>query len=314
MAIHLPLTALRAFEAVARHLSFRKAAEELHVTPAAVSQQIKTLEDLLGHPLFHRLPRSLVLTKTAQAGLPLVHEGLEQLGKAMQLMQTENHSETLTAWMAPSFASKWLIPRLPRFLDEHVGIDMSISASTGLIDDLRATGAISADDLRRHGVDVAIRFGQGQYPGCRVDKLFDVTAVPLCSPALLEGEHPLGEPQDLQYHTLLHDDTVYEGRPGWSSWLEAAGVDDIDASRGLHFNHASLALEAAVDGQGVALSLRPLAEADLAAGRLVVPFNLALPISSAYYLISLAEDSERPEITAFHEWLLFEAAAAAITD
>ena len=307
MAIHLPLTALRAFAAVARHLSIRKAAEELYVTPAAVSQQIKVLEDQLGQQLFHRLPRALALTPAGEAGLPLVLEGLERLNQAMELMQTDDGAETLTAWMAPSFAAKWLMPRLHRFIDAHPNIDMRITASAGLIDRTRATGEISADDLRRHGVDVAIRFGQGQYPGCRVDKLFTVTATPLCSPTLLTGKRPLRRPEDLAHHILLHDDTAYEGRPSWAAWLEAAGVKDIDATRGLHFNHIALTLEAAADGQGVALSLLPLAAADIAHGRLAVPFDLTLPLRSAYYLISLTEITERPEAVAFRDWLLSEA-------
>jgi LysR family glycine cleavage system transcriptional activator len=226
----------------------------------------------------------------------------------MRLMRADDGAETLTAWMAPSFAAKWLVPRLHRFIDAHAGIDMRVTANAKLIDSAQASGAIGADNLRRHGVDVAIRFGQGQYPGCRVDKLFAVTAVPLCSPALLR-EQPLRRPQDLARHVLLHDDTVYEGRPTWADWLQAAGASEVNARRGLHFNHGALALEAAADGQGVVLSLLPLAAADIALGRLVVPFELSLPLDSAYYLISLADNRERPEIVAFRDWLLSEAEA-----
>ena len=172
-------------------------------------------------------------------------------------------------------------------------------ASALLIEGARTKGVISSDDLRRHGVDVAIRFGQGQYPGCKVDKLLPVTVVPLCSPRLMQGEHPLREPADLRFHTLLHDDTAYEGRPDWATWLALAGVKDVDPSHGLRFNHSALALDAAAEGQGVALTLRPLAEVDLASGRLVVPFRESVEIDVAYYLISLqsAEETEADRLT-----------------
>ena len=163
---------------MARHKSFRKAADELHVTPAAVSQQIKGLEEQLGQPLFHRLPNGLALTRAGQAGLPLVRDALALLEDAAQLMAAQRGANALTVWAAPSFAGKWLLPRLHRFVDTHPDIDLRLSASALLIEGARTKGVISSDDLRRHGVDVAIRFGQGQYPGCKVDKLLPVTVVP----------------------------------------------------------------------------------------------------------------------------------------
>lgn len=303
------MSALRGFEAVARHGSFRKAADELHVTPAAVSQQIKVLEDQLGQPLFHRLATGLALTRAGQAGLPLVREGIASLESAARLMAAQRSADTLNVWTAPSFAAKWLMPRLHRFIDQHPGIDIRLSASALLIDGASTSGVISSDDLRRHGVDVAIRFGQGQYPGCQVEKLLSASVVPLCSPKLMKGKHPLREPADLRNHTLLHDDTAYEGRPDWASWLALAGVTGVDASHGLRFNHSSLALEAAADAQGVALTLLPLAATDIASGRLVVPFTQRVQLDAAYYLISLrtAEETEAPEIAAFRDWLMSEA-------
>jgi len=300
---------LRGFEAVARLGSFRKAAEELHVTPAAVSQQIKVIEEQLGQRLFHRLSTGLALTRAGQAGLPLVREGLAMLESAAQLMAAQRTADTLTVWTAPSFATKWLMPRLHGFIDQHPAVDIRLSASALLIEGARTSGVISSDDLRRHGVDVAIRFGQGQYPGCRVDKLLPVSVVPLCSPKLMQGKHPLREPADLRNFTLLHDDTAYEGRPDWATWLALAGVTGVDASHGLRFNHSAFALDAAADGQGVALTLLPLAATDLASGRLVVPFTQRVELDAAYYLISLptAEEAEAPEIAAFREWLLHEA-------
>lgn len=294
---------------MARHGSFRKAADELHVTPAAVSQQIKVLEEQFGQPLFHRLATGLALTRAGQAGLPLVREALTSLEKAAQLMAARRGADTLTVWAAPSFAAKWLMPRLHRFVDRHPEIDLRLSASALLIEGTRSNGVVSSDDLRRNDVDVAIRFGRGQYPGCQVDKLLPVSVVPLCSPKLLRGEHPLREPDDLRHHTLLHDDTAYEGRPDWARWLALAGVTGVDRRRGLHFNHSALALEAAAEGQGVALTLRPLAELDLASGRLVVPFTQSVELDAAYYLISLenADQTEAPEIAAFRDWISGEA-------
>lgn len=310
MAEHLPLNALKAFEAAARHLSFSKAADELYVTPAAVSQQIKTLEDLLDVQLFHRLNRGLALTQAAQAGLPRLREGFMNLAQGVRQIRSQNEPRSLTVWMAPSFAAKWLVPRLHRFAALRPDIDLRISASSDLIDTAQARSSIPADSFRQHDVDIAIRFGNGEYPGCRVDKLLSASAVPLCSPSLLEEHgHPLRQPDDLRYHTLLHDDTAYEGRPDWASWLKAAGVEGIDASRGVHFNHVSLALEAAADGQGVVLSMLPLAAADLSAGRLLIPFDLSMPLASAYYIISLQETAADADIAAFREWLLAEAAS-----
>jgi LysR family glycine cleavage system transcriptional activator len=280
-----------------------------HVKAVEVSQQIKVLEEQFGQPLFHRLPTGLALTRAAQAGLPLVREALASLESAAQLMAARRGADTLTVWTAPSFSAKWLLPRLHRFIDLHPGIDIRLSASALLIEGARTSGMISSDDLRRHGVDVAIRFGQGQYPGCQVDKLLSASVVPLCSPKLMGGTPPLREPADLRNFTLLHDDTAYEGRPDWASWLAQAGVTDVDPSHGLRFNHASLALDAAADGQGVALTLHSLAALDLASGRLVVPFTQSVELDAAYYMISLrtAQEIEAPEIAAFREWLLAEA-------
>ena len=308
MIEHLPFNALRAFEAAARHLSFRAAAQELHVTPAAISQQIKTLEDLLEVQLFHRFNRRLALTPAAQQALPKLREGLTQCVEAVNEIRNWRDNADLTIWMAPSFASKWFIPRLPRFTARYPGIDLNISASPDLIDDGEARDTIPAKNFRQQNIDLAIRFGKGHYPGCKVDKLFSVSVVPLCSPCLLNGTYPLKQPENLRNHTLIHDNTLYEGRPDWASWLKAANVKGVDASHGLRFNHIALALQAAIDGQGVVLSLYPLAADDLAAGRLVIPFDLSLPLNYAYYVISLEEKAQQTNIAVFRDWLLNEAA------
>lgn len=300
-----PLNALRAFEAAARHLSFRQAAEELHVTPAAISHQIKALESYLGIRLFHRLNKGLALTDPALAGLPSLKRGFSSLAEAAHLMLGDDGLPDLAVEAAPSFATKWLVPRLPRFAKQCPDIELRIAASLDLVD-----GSAASSDVRGHfrdgEMDVAIRFGHGNYPGCRVDQLFDVTVVPLCSPALMVGEHSLSSAENLAHQTLLHDDTPYEDHPNWAAWLKAAGVSGVSTKRGLHFNQVSMALQAAIDGQGVVLSLDALAVDDVQAGRLIAPFSFHLPVNSAYYLISLRESANIARIEAFRDWLLLE--------
>ena len=308
MADHLPLTALRAFEAAARLSSFRLAAEELHVTPAAISQQVKTLEDLLDTRLFHRLNRGLALTEAGRAGLPALRSGFHDLAESMRRMREADASASLKVWTAPSFASKWLMPRLGRFVTRHPGIELSVHASAEFTDSSTSRVEMTVERMQTEDIDVAIRFGRGHYPYCRVEKLTSAVVLPLCSPMLLEDpEHPLREPADLAHHTLLHDDTPYEGRPDWAGWLDVAGVEGVDARRGLRFNSVLLALAAAVDGRGVALSIEQLAEDDLANGRLVRPFAQTLALDSAYYVISRLDAEDDPNVAAFRTWVLEEA-------
>lgn len=316
MAYRLPpLNALRAFEAAARHLSFSKAAEELFVTPAAISHQIKSLEEFLGVQLFRRMNRALALTDAAQACLPRLRQGFDALSEAVDLVRAQEDSGLLTVSLTPSFAVKWLVPRLDRFSALHPNIEMRIAASSRQLD-LRGGGQRSTTDLvdfRREDVDLAIRFGSGDYPDFHVTKLFSVHATPLCSPALLK-RNPLNEPADLAQHVLLHDETVYgpeytpEREPMWRVWLRAAGVADrVDARRGPHFSSASLTIEAALDGQGVALGLPVLALADIQTGRLVAPFGRQVPIEFAYWIVCPMITAQRPKIIAFRKWLLDEA-------
>ena len=184
-------------------------------------------------------------------------------------------------------------------------------ASTDLMDTSGAASTMPATAFREHDVDVAIRFGKGLYPGCRVEKLMSAAAVPLCSPSLQKRKPcPLRRPEDLRHYTLLHDDTPYEGRPDWASWLSAAGITGIDSGRGIHFNHVSLALEAAVDSQGVVLSIAQLAANDIAAGRLVIPFETQVPLEYAYHLISLDDSPNSANVDAFRAWLMAEASGS----
>ena len=302
-----PLNALRAFEAVARLKSFTKAADELSVTRAAVSHQIKNLEEYMGFPLFQRHTRSISLTAAGEAALPKLREGFNNISDAVHLMTSHLANESITVWMAPSFASKWLVPRLHSFSTQYPDIDMQINAVAGLIDS-ENSGFSTEELFRSDDVDVVIRYGKGTYPGCTIHKLFTAEAVPLCSPALMnDPEKPLLKPDDLKYHTLLHDNTDYIGRPAWSKWLKEAGVHSVKHDRGLRFNHISLAIDAAIDGQGVLLGLKALAENDIEAGRLCIPFPQTMPIEMSYYAIyPESAESNRHAVDSFITWILQE--------
>ena len=296
-----PLNALRVFEAAARHLSFTKAADELNVTPGAVSQQIKALEDFIGAPVFRRNKRALLLTDEAQASLPILREGFDRLAEAASLLTARRDGGRLTVSVAPSLAAKWLVPRLDRFRDRHPDFDVWISADMEVVD-------FSGDD-----VDLAIRYGGGRYPGVVVEHLMAETIVPVCSPRLLLGDAPLKTPQDLARHVLLHDGSPDndESCPTWPMWLKAAGVKSVDGSRGPKFNQSSLVIEAAVAGRGVALAKSQLALADLEAARLVVPFDLSTPSAFAYYIVHPQSRAGLPQVKAFKAWLHAEAATVA---
>jgi len=293
-----PLRALTAFEAAARHLSFKAAAAELHVTPAAIGHQIKSLEAHFGVLLFRRLNRRLLLTDAGQACLPHLRSGFDMLGKAAEVLRKEQAHNVLTVTVEPDFAAKWLVRRLERFSEIYPDIDVHLDATSRVV------------DLMREDVDVGLRYGGGGYTGLRVDKLFSHEVLPVCSPRLLHGEHPLRTLEDLRYHTLLHEDweTMDETWPTWQMWLRAAGLD-IDTSRGPMFSNSSMALQAASEGHGVALAGSVLVADDIKAGRLVKPFDLTLstPIEFAYYVVCAQSDEDRPHIKAFREWVLKEA-------
>jgi LysR family glycine cleavage system transcriptional activator len=285
-----PLNALRAFEAAARHLSFTRAAAELHVTQAAVSHQVKGLEEHLGRKLFRRLNRALLLTDDGQAYLPPVSRAFALLNEATHDLLTRQAPGPLTVSALPSFAARWLVPRLGRFRQIRPDIDLRIDPSAEL------------SDFAGGDVDVSIRYGRGKYAGLRSDWLMTEDIFPVCSPALLDGPHPIREPGDLEHQVLLHDD----GHGDWRTWLLAAGVDRVDASRGPIFTDSSMLIQAAMAGQGVALARGVLAADELAAGRLVRPFTLSLPTEYAYYLVCPDSTAEQPKIAAFRDWLLGE--------
>ncbi len=303
MLRHIPgLASLKAFDASARHLNFTRAAAELNVTPAAVSHAIKELEDAVGVTLFQRTSRHMQLTRQGQILRPAISEALEGLTRALQrIRQLENPTQgRVTA--SPSIAAKWLVPRLDRFLESMPGADVRIDVSSEPL------------DFEREDIDLAIRFGEGIYPGLQVEKLFHDTLFPVCSPDLLKGAKRLREPRDLLQFTLIHLDWEAQGAvwPNWRMWMQAAGVKDFNDTRGLHFSQTSLALQAAIDGHGVALGDSTLVGDDLAAGRLVKPFELSLrsPAQFAYHLITRRDNSDRPMTRAFRDWIIAEAAAS----
>ena len=301
MIRHLPsLNALRAFEAAGRHLSFTKAADELNVTPGAISHQVKLLEELLEAPLFHRLTRTLRLTDVGHAALPTLSQGFDKLAEGVEQMRAHSESEVLTISVSPSFGAMWLVPRLENFRSRHPDIEIRIDGTDRLVDLARASDK----------ADVALRYGPGGYKGVQVDWLFSQLNTPVCSPKLLCSGFPLERPDDLRYHTLLHIDWK-DTEPSWRMWLLAAGINDIDPTRGPHFTMENMAVQAAIDGQGVALVGDILVTDDLAAGRLVRPFDssLSTPLTFSYYLLSAKNGAKRPKVAAFREWLLEQSRA-----
>ena len=310
-----PLNALKAFESAARHLSFKRAAAELSVTPAAISHQIKSLEDYLGVALFHRVNRGLALTPAAQAAVPKLSEGFDTLAEAVARMRPRPDSGQLTVSVAPSFAARWLMPRLHRFFAAQPDLDVRISARTRLMNKRGDDNAVERTTVENwlEESDVAILYGHGDYPGYRVDKLVALTLAPICSPQLVHGENPLRRPADLAFHTLVHDDTGtrYDGVAFWDVWLKAAGVEGVDTNRGSHYSQPVLALEAASDALGVVATFPVLAAAELTVGRLILPFELHVPLQSAYYLVCHETAMRRPAVAAFRDWLLAEAAQQA---
>ena len=299
MSGHLPpLSALRAFEAAARQMSFSKAADELHVTPAAISHQIHALEQDLGVKLFHRLNRSIELTASARVLLPGLTEAFAGIQSSVRRLRAHNDTGTLTVTASPSFAAKWLVLRLHRFQELCSEVDVRISATDDVV------------DLTKGDFDIAIRYGTGNYPGLDVELLFTNEVFPACSPQLLTTGPPLRTPDDLPLHNLIHDQAIERDPlvPTWPMWLKAAGVKSIPEISGLSFNNMHLALDAAIAGHGVVLAQSTIAAADLATGRLVRLFSLALPDQFAYYIVTAPGTLERPKVRSFRDWLRCEAA------
>lgn len=293
-----PLNSLRAFEAVARHFSFTDAADELCVSTAAVSHQIRALEDHLGTVLFHRSNRSLTLTPAGAILLPEIREAFVRLRNATAQLRRRELTGSLTIGVPPSFAAKWLIPRLPQLREHCPEIEVCIACASELV------------DFGSHDVDVAIRYGRGKYPGLHSDLLITTEFFPMCSPALASGQPRLLVPNDLRNFVLLHDEIPVKlpTVPSWQTWLNAVGARLVDPSGGPRFDTSFLSLEMAIAGKGIALALSTLASADLAEGRLVRPFAFGLPGEFSFFLVCPAASLEQPKIGAFRAWLLVEAA------
>jgi LysR family glycine cleavage system transcriptional activator len=297
MTARLPsLNGLRAFEAAARHLSFTLAAAELNVTQTAISHQIRRLEEELGIRLFVRQNRALALTTEARDYLPGVRAAFNDLRLATDRLLRRDDDKVLTVSTLASLAAKWLLPRLSDFQETHPGIDVRITTSTSLV------------DFQRDNVDAAIRYGRGQWPGLRADWLMADELFPVCSPLLLRGDKPLRCPQDLKDHVLLH--TSNANSDDWRLWLTAAGLPtDISRQPGITFDMIFMTIQAAIDGIGVAMGRTSYVQDDIAKGRLVVPFRIALPADAGFYLVSPDGRREPAKLAAFREWMVAAAQA-----
>lgn len=285
-----PLNALPCFEAAARHLNFSKAADELSVTPGAISRAIKHLEDQLDVPLFERATRSVRLTAVGERYARAVRDALDQLAVATAAATARHSNSTLNVSTSDGFAGKWLVPRLYRFHRAHGDIDVRVST----------TGKLT--NFLGDGIDIAIRYGSGNYPGLTSEFLTSEEVFPVCSPRLLKGAHPLHTPDDLRHHTLIHDSFPID----WATWLSSTGVEGMDPHSGLTFDSASFAVESAVQGEGVVLGRTMLVAADLAAGRLVRPFGHALKSFASFYVVYPPDAIRQRKIQAFRDWLFSE--------
>lgn len=294
------LNALRAFEASARHQSFSLAAQELNVTPAAVGQLVRTLEDWLGSPLFVRSTSGrarLVTTEVAEQALPDIRAGLERLAAGLERLRSGSAGGVLTVTVSPAFAAKWLLPRIERFQAAWPETDLRLDTS------------LKPVDFVAQRIDVGVRYGRGQWPGLAAEKLMDEEVYPVCAPALL-ATATLQAPGDLRGQVLIHDQSVdtSTGFASWQAWLRHAGVQGVPTDRGLRINNSAAVLQAAIDGQGVALARSVMAHDDLAAGRLVRLFpQVRLESALAYYVVYRPECIAQPKVAAFRDWLLREA-------
>ena len=287
-----PLNGVRAFEAAARDRSFTRAAAELSVTQAAVSQQVRRLEDWLAVKLFRRRENSLDLTEAGRTYLPLVSAALAGIADATAQIAPGRTTGVLTISTTPSFAAKWLTARLRGFTAAHPDVDVNVTA------------ALHRVDLEGGEADCAIRWGQGGWEGLSCDRLFAEDHFPVCSPALRDGSPGLRTLHDLRRHTLLHDQSLAP----WRDWLRAVGMADVDWVRGPRVSDSSLTIQAAVEGQGVALVVFSLVADDLAARRLVRPLDLSVQSQASYHFVATTRAMRRPIVRAFRDWIVAAAA------
>jgi len=299
-----PLNALKAFEAAARRGGVSLAARELGVTPGAVSQQIRLLEDHAGGPLVRREAGGLVLTDLGARLQPVLRDAFEHMKRAADIIYGPSRRQSLSVSVPPSFAVRWLVPRMARFSAAHPDIAVWISADMQLA------------DVAGGRADVAVRYGQGDYPGVRSEILVDAGVVPVCSPALLAGVRPLTVPADLAHHTLIHVERgpLEEPTPDWATWLRSRRIDQVDASAGPRYDQTAFAIEDAANGRGVALAPRAFVMGDLASGRLVAPFADGYLGTDMAYRVVTRRGTLREEARAFVAWLRAEAARDAVVE
>lgn len=283
-----PLNSMKCFEAAGRLLSFTDAAKELNVTQAAVSHQIKVIEDFLGISLFIRYPRRIVLTKQGKALLPNVIEAFDKLSIAIESINEDQSSNMVTVRLAPSFAAKWLSPRLKYFWLEHPEINLSLFHAHAPV------------DFEREEFDLAVTYGKGKWLNVISEPLLSLDFFPVCSPAFMENDKPLTDIDNLRYYTFLHD-ANYEC---WADWLNLAGVNDIPSNKGTIIDDTNVLIRAAIDGQGVALGSTVFVEDHLKSGKLVRPFEMTLRNDFAYHVVSTEMKLSNPAVTAFKDWLL----------
>jgi LysR family transcriptional regulator, glycine cleavage system transcriptional activator len=302
------LTALRAFEASARHQSFSAAAAELHVTPAAIGQLVRGLEEWLGAPLFHRQSggRSrLVPTAVAEQALPDIRAGFDRLSVGLSRLREGSMGDILTVAASPAFAAKWLLPRIDDFHGSFPETDVRLDTNLKLV------------DFAAQGIDVGVRYGRGSWPGLVAEKLMDEQIFPACSPLWLERNGSLATPADLANKPLIHDLSVdtQMGFASWRDWFDRAGAEGVAATRGMQVNNSAAVLQAAIDGHGVALARSVMAGDDVAAGRLVRLFpEIELASQLAYFIVYRADSGSLPKIVAFRDWLMRKAIEAGRSD
>ncbi len=284
-----PLNALRCFESSARLGSFARAAEELFVTASAVSHQIKSLETFLDLKLFQRTGRQVSLTAAGERYLPAISHALDEIDSATRRLMTNPNAAAVTLSVAPAFLTRWLMPRLMHFQEQQPDVELRLSAS------------MDAVDFQHTDIDMAVRYGDGRWSGVEAIFLLGMAVVPVCSPRLLKGRHPLNTPADLQHHTLIHVSTRMDE---WRTWLRAAGEEEAISSRGLRFSSTSLATNAAMEGLGIALMDRHLIGKELRDRQLVVPFDIELETQGAFYLVYPRGRSLTYGMRAFHDWIL----------
>lgn len=287
------LNALRAFDVAARRLSFTHAAAELHVTHGAVSRQVKELETFIGRPLFRRLPRGLEITRPGRELAFTTSRLFDELRDAIADLRAPSRPGIITVSTVPSLAARWLVPRIAAFQALFPELEIRVSTSTQLV------------HFRRDGVDVALRYGRGNWADVYAELLFHPSEFPVCAPSLLEGDRALRSPRDLAKFTLLHDVTTGH----WAQWLAAAGASEVPAKAGLVLEDMNVLLQAAIEGQGVALSSLPLAGADLRAGRLVKPFEIEIPVELSFYIVCERGREVEPTLATFLGWLREQAAS-----